>query len=74
MDLFNQIQEQQQQAEEPNFTVFNNLTPYEKKCLLTNNYWRIRNGIEPIAVPETEESYHIKWKEVKEKALQDKCK
>lgn len=63
MDLFNQPEETK------DYTIFNNLTDYEKRCLITTNYWKVRNGEQEIDVPEEQEKYHRLWKIEKERAL-----
>lgn len=47
MDLFAQG--------EPDFSEFEKLSPYQKKCLETTNFWRIATGKAAIAIPKEEQ-------------------
>lgn len=64
MNLFDHPEEQ------PDYSEFEKLTEYERKRLVTNNYWRIRNGMNEIIVPDKYVNYHEAWKIEKIRALQ----
>jgi hypothetical protein len=36
------------------FAEYHRLTPYQKQCLNATNFWRVRSGKQPIAIPPDE--------------------
>ena len=49
-------------TKEDNFSHYNSLTTYQRKCLLATNYWRERRGLQAIAVPDSDTHYYSYFK------------
>jgi hypothetical protein len=43
---------------EIDYSEYNLLSNYQKRCLPATNYWRIMTGLEEIKVPESDKEYY----------------
>jgi hypothetical protein len=45
----------------PDYSEYESLSEYHKRCLACTNFWRVVNNQQPIQVPHSDQEYWKQW-------------